>query len=58
MKKVGLGDMTGHMFISDLNLTETHCTSLVAASDGMLAVMPLGELKVESRRQPEATFIA
>ena len=50
--------MTGHMFISDLNLTETHCTSLVAASDGMLAVMPLGELKVESRRQPEATFIA
>ena len=50
VKKVGLGEMTGHMFASDLNLNETHTTTLVAASDGVLAVVPLGELKIESRR--------
>lgn len=49
--------MTGHMFASDLNLVETHTTTLVAASDGVLACVPLGELKIESRRQPEATFM-
>lgn len=56
IRSVGLGDMTGHMFVADLNFSESHATSLVAKTDGMLAVVPLGELKLEQRRMPDATF--
>jgi len=45
VKTLGLGDMTGHMFCADLAQKETHDTSLVAETDGVMACMALGDLK-------------
>lgn len=56
LKDLKLGDMIGHMFAADLTTRETHLTTIVASMDGLLAVLPFGEIKAELRRAPEAVF--
>lgn len=56
VKTLSIGDMTGHMLAADLAMNENHQTDLIAATDGLIAVLPLGELKAEIRRNPEAVF--
>jgi hypothetical protein len=56
MKNLKLGDMFGHMFAADLSLRETHVATIIASMDGLIACLPLGEIKAELRRAPEAVF--
>ena len=57
VKTLTLGDMTGHMFLADMVQKDTHPTSLLAETDGVMACLPLGELKAEQRKSPEAVFM-
>jgi CRP-like cAMP-binding protein len=45
MKDLRIGDMIGHMFAADLNQRETHLTTIIATTDGNIAVLPFGEIK-------------
>ena len=56
MKNLKLGDMLGHMAAADLSTRETHLTTVIASMDGMMAVLPFGEIKAEIRRAPDAVF--
>ena len=56
MKVLKLGDMIGHMVASDFTTKEEHLATIVASIDGIIAVLPFGELKAELRRAPEAVF--
>jgi len=56
MKDLKLGDMLGHMTAADFATRETHLATVIASMDGMIAVLPFGEIKAELRRAPEAVF--
>jgi len=56
MKNLKLGDMFGHMFTADLSPRETHLATIIASMDGLIACLPLGEIKAELRRAPDAVF--
>lgn len=58
MKTLRVGDMIGHMVASDFTTKENHPATVVATIDGLIAVLPFGELKAELRRAPEACFKA
>jgi len=46
------------MVASDFTTKENHPATVVATIDGLIAVLPFGELKAELRRAPEACFKA
>ena len=48
--------MVGHMYAADLSTRDTHLTTVIASMDGMIAVLPFGELKTEIRKSPDALF--
>ncbi len=52
MKTLGLGDMIGQMSISDFNSREKHTATIIAATDGIIAIIAFGELKMEVRKSP------
>ena len=56
MKTLKIGDMIGHMYASDFSTRENHPVTVVATIDGLIAVLPFGELKGELRRAPDAVF--
>ena len=56
MKNLKIGDMVGHMYAADLSTRDTHLTTVIASMDGMIAVLPFGELKAEIRKSPDALF--
>jgi CRP-like cAMP-binding protein len=56
MKDIKLGDMLGHMYAADLCERDTHLATVIASSDGMIAVLPFNDIKVELRRCPEGLF--
>lgn len=56
MKNLKLGDMIGHMTAADFSMRETHLTTVIASMDGLVAVLPFGEIKAEIRRAPEAVY--
>jgi CRP-like cAMP-binding protein len=56
MKTLKIGDMIGHMVASDFTSKENHPATVVATIDGLIAVLPFGELKGELRRAPDAVF--
>jgi hypothetical protein len=58
MKDLRLGDMIGHMYAAELSTRDTHQTTVIASMDGLIAVLPFGEIKAEIRRAPEAVFRA
>ena len=53
MKTLGLGDMIGQMSISDFNSREKHTATIIAATDGIIAIIAFGELKMEVRKSPQ-----
>lgn len=56
MKNLGIGDMVGHMFTARFTLDETHACSIIAATDGLLAVFPFADSKQDVKKFPEAVF--
>ena len=52
MKELGIGSMIGQMQAAEFTERETHLATIVGATDGVIAVLPFGELKIEFRRQP------
>jgi len=46
--------MIGHNVISEFIERCDHLTTIKAKTDGLIAVLPLNELKIEVRRAPEA----
>jgi CRP-like cAMP-binding protein len=48
--------MFGFMEVSELSTSVRHKFDVIAESDGMLAVLPFGEIKVESRKNPQACY--
>jgi len=52
MKTLKLGSMIGFMAAADCTQRDQHPVTIVAKSDGIMAVLPFAEIKVESRKQP------
>ena len=44
------------MFVAELTPKDLHIATIIASMDGMMAVLPLNELKTEVKRAPEAVF--
>lgn len=55
-KTIKIGDMIGHMFAADMTTRDTHLATITASMDGMIAVLPFGDIKLEVRKSPEALF--
>ena len=51
-----IGDMFGYMEISELSPSTRHKFDVIAETDGMLACLPFGEIKFESRKSPQACY--
>jgi hypothetical protein len=51
-----IGEMFGYMNISELSNTSRFKFDVIAESDGLIAVLPYGEIKSESRRNPLACY--
>ena len=51
-KELGIGSMLGHMNFSDLSQQEKHGVTVVAKTDGLIAVIPTGEEKREFKQNP------
>jgi hypothetical protein len=50
--------MIGFMSVSELTSSHKHKYDVIAETDGILAVLPFGEIKSESRRNPAACYRA
>ena len=53
MKTLGIGSMIGQMNAADFSTHEKHLATITASTDGLMAVLPFGELKMESRKSPQ-----
>ena len=51
-KNLGIGTMIGHMNFAELSYKEKHAVTVIAKTDGLIAVIPYGEEKMEFRRNP------
>lgn len=47
-----IGEMFGFMELSELSNTTRHKFDVIAETDGMIACLPFGEIKTESRKSP------
>ena len=52
MKTLGIGNMIGQMNAADFSLREKHLATITAATDGLIAILAFGELKMEVRKSP------
>jgi CRP-like cAMP-binding protein len=52
-----IGEMFGFMELSELSNSTRHKFDVIAESDGMIACLPFGEIKTESRKNPQACFL-
>jgi len=52
MKTLGVGSMIGQMNAADFTAREKHLATITAATDGIIAVIAFGELKMEVRKAP------
>ncbi len=53
LKNLQIGDMTGFMNVSEMTSELKSQYDIVAETDGIIAVLPFGEIKAESRRNPQ-----
>ena len=53
-----IGDMIGFMAVSELTAVMKHKYDVIAESDGIIALIPFGEIKSESRKNPIACYRA
>ena len=51
-KNLGIGTMIGQMNFSDMSNKEKHAVTVKAKTDGLIAVVPYGEIKMEIRKSP------
>lgn len=51
-----IGEMIGFMTVSELSSANKHKYDIIAETDGMIALLPFGEIKSESRKNPIALF--
>ena len=56
MKTLSMGSMIGQMNAADFSTREKHLATITAATDGLIAVISFGELKVEVRKNPQEIF--
>ena len=49
-KELGIGSMIGHMNFADLSTKEKYEVTVTAKTDGLIALIPFGEEKIEMRR--------
>ena len=54
LKELKIGDMIGHNVISEFTERADHLTTIKAKTDGLIAVIPSAEIKIEMRRAPDA----
>ena len=52
MKTLGIGSMIGQMNAADFTTREKHLATITAATDGVIAIIAFGELKMEVRKNP------
>jgi CRP-like cAMP-binding protein len=55
-KTIKIGDMIGHMYAADMTTRDTHLATITASMDGLIAVLPFSDIKLEVRKSPEALF--
>ena len=53
LKTLQIGSMIGQMNAAEFSTREKHLATIVAATDGLIAVIPFGELKMEVRKSPQ-----
>ena len=53
MKNLPIGSMIGQMNAADFSTRQKHLATIKAGTDGMIAVLPFGELKSEVRKSPK-----
>ena len=51
-KSLGIGNMIGQMNFADMCNKEKYAVTVLAKTDGLIAVVPYGEVKMEIRRSP------
>lgn len=51
-KTLGIGSMIGQMNAADFSNREKHLATIKALTDGIIAIIPFGELKFEVRKNP------
>ncbi|CDW84841.1 UNKNOWN [Stylonychia lemnae] len=59
IKTMSIGDMIGFMCVSELQVARDntkHKYDIIAETDGILACLPFGEIKSESRKYPQVCF--
>ena len=49
-KDLGIGSMIGHMNFADLSVKEKYEVTILAKTNGLIALLPFGEEKIEMRR--------
>jgi hypothetical protein len=58
IKILGIGEMMGFMNVSEMATNPKYKYDIIAESDGILAVLPFGEIKSESRKNPSSVIIS
>ena len=58
MKTLSIGDMIGAVNAAEFTSREKHLATVTAATDGILAVLPFGELKMEVRKNPQEVSLS
>jgi hypothetical protein len=56
---INIGEMIGHQNLAEQNgvfMSDIWKFDIYAETDGMMAMLPYGEVKVELRRQPKAMY--
>lgn len=54
LKELAIGDIIGHNVISEFTERLDHPVSVKTKTDGLIAIFPLNEIKIEIRKQPDA----
>jgi hypothetical protein len=57
LKELAIGDMIGHNVTSEFTELQDHPVSVKAKSDGLIAILPLNEVKVEVRKAPDTVSL-
>ena len=52
LKTLPIGSMIGQMNAADFTTREKHLATITAGTDGILAIIAFGELKMEVRKNP------
>ena len=52
MKTLSIGSMIGQMNAADFSTREKNLATITAGTDGLIAVLAFGELKMEVRKSP------